>query len=201
MREMNLCNGCFYAGVADGFKPECDCVARSKYEADNETWRQEAEDVYRGNGKTPYQRHIERRKNRAKANQKAREAYLFAESKINKLSAYATNEEFWRLEKKCRNMDKKAKRNEQVTILLSLPTKIEIKKTKGGSISKIKRWMESTPTIATECKEAIKTLELAKSSGGEVVASFRDKAELYVTIGFYSKKELNSFKRKYEKAS
>lgn len=194
MKDVNVCNGCFYAGVKNGCKPECICELRSKYEEEYE--EQKTEDVSLGNRKTSYQRHIERRRNKAKANQKARDAFKFAEARANKLSGNATYEEWKREEKKCKNMDKKAKRNKQVTIILSLPATIG--RTQSGSISKLESWMSSTPAIANECKEAIETLELARKAGGEAVASFREGLELHVTIGFYCKKELENFKRKYE---
>lgn len=217
MKEMNLCNGCFYAGTTDGFKPECVCKAQSEYvEAREEAIEEQLfhqskyievqeEDKEKNvfyKPKTSYQRHIERRRNRRKANTKAIEARVKVEGKYKKLPANAKWEDILRIDKKCKKVEKKAKRNKQITITLFIPETIgKMKDGSGGSIAKLKSWMKRTPAIATECQEAIKTLELAKNCDGEIVAAFRREQELHLTIGFYSKKALSNFKRKCEKAS
>lgn len=227
MKEMNLCNGCFYAGAADGFKPECNCQNRIRYEEMEEKQEKVTADAwdtiypmydtFSETVKTGQQRQ-ERRISRRKANKKANQMLPIVEAKYRNLSSYATKSEYNRLENKCRNAEKKATRNEQVTVTISFPTSIE--KVQGRGISNLKKlfsaWADNpekmagsetkiAPKIATEieteCEKAMEMLETAKRYNGEVVALYKEQNKICMTMGFYTKKDLAEFKRKMEKAS
>jgi len=208
MKEMNLCNGCFYAGVADGFRPECNC--RARYEEIEEQEETMAVGEFLKTAKTDYQRHserLERRISRKRANKKASTAVMAVEAKYQKLSGNATNSEEERLGKKCKNAVKKAKRNKQATVIITFPTSIEkisIRRFPGQCIEKLERFFSDVacnPEIATECEEAIEILKIAKLYDGDVVAVHKEKNEICMTIGFYNKEDLSNFKRKTGKAS
>ncbi len=217
MKEMNLCNGCFYAGTENGFKPECNCKCREKYEEVEK--QQEGTRTKCSNAvKTDSQRRLERRINRKKSNKRASNAIVFANAKCKRLMDTANNSIAKRQEKRYKNTVKKAKRNKQVTVAISLP--VSIARVKGRCIYKLEtlfsNWKENPETavvegtklppkmvkkMKAECKEALNMLEVARSFNGEVVSLHKKENEIHMTMGFYTKKDLSNFKRKMDIAS
>lgn len=225
MKEMNLCSGCFYAGAVDGFKPECNCQNRTRYEEEEDEQETITEGVA-SNVKTNQKRQ-KRRISKRKANKKANQMLPIVEAKCRKLPDYANKLEHDRLENKCKNAEKKAKRNKQVTVTISFPTSIE-KKVQGKGISKLESlfsdWADKPEKVAErateiesgvatkiapkvakeivkECNNTIEMLETARMCNGEVVALYKEQNKIFMTMGFYTKKDLSNFKRKTEKAS
>lgn len=149
---------------------------------------------------------IKRRKNKALEKKRANKTMALVESKFNKahtkwLEGFITYEEFLATVKKRANIQKKAIRNNQITIQITFPTTDIVKIKTGNSISHLIQFLyyvrrsTKSPAIDIACEQAISKLEFAEFCDADIVSTFMEKNVLNVTIGFYNKVNLSKFKK------
>lgn len=217
MQNANCCNGCFYAGVVNGYKPDCNCMKAAEAKArDNKSantdmlnswneWDQYIFDKESDFVSTKDRsKAVRRRINRAKARKNAVKVLPIVKSKANKIPAKrSTGDLHFIADKKCDTAKKVAKRRYQLNITISFPDIPE--KNYGGRLWHMINHFNSWQYTATRkgnndmelaCKNAISTLETAKSCGGELSSLHRDGNVLHVRIGFRDKISMLNFKQR-----
>lgn len=224
MQNTNCCEGCFYAGVIDGYKPKCNCrkIAEVKaaqaekvantnsddfwYQYDEyDLWSQYTEEYEVSDFVATKDRSksVRRRINRAKANKKAVGILPIVEAKVNKIPVKgSTDDAYFIADKKCGTTKRAAKHRYQLNIAISFPD-IPVKKygrRLWHMIDLFKTWQHTaTYTGNTEmviaCKNAIATLDTAMECGGELSSLHREGNVLHVRVGFLDKISMLNFKK------
>lgn len=205
------CTGCFFAGVKDGYRPECNCKRKEEIiELEQEakeltvsddidiSFPEEDDDLAisfptKDRSVANYRRRNKRRV--AKNNLKILPIVC---AKSNRLSAKAFDDEVSAINKKLSSAYGNAKFRHQTTLSLVFP---EIPKRTYGRhvhhiVSTFYSWMQyaETQALVDACKKAIEQLERAENYGGEVIALHREDDTLHVTVGFRDKVSLSNFK-------
>lgn len=206
------CTGCFFAGVTDGYRPECNNCKRkeeiieleqeakglSVYDDIDISFPEEDDDV---DISFPT-------KDRSAANHRRRHKSIMAKknlkilpivcAKSNRLSDKAFDEEVSAMNKKLASVYDSAKFRHHSTLAFVFP---EIpKRTYGRHVQNIVStfygWMKyaKSKDMILACEKAIQQLERVVNYDGEVIGLHREEDTLYVTVGFRDKVSLSNFK-------
>lgn len=212
MQNVSYCEGCFYAGVQGGYRPECNC---KKKEAIQELMNEETgmRLVFESFDITTQRvsisskdraTSIQRRRNKAKKIRRNVKTLPIVNSKLDKLPTNAFDEEFVVVSKKLDNVTGITKFRYRTTLILCFP---EITEKHYGKhihhlISLFRRWQstayaDKNAKMAHACEDAITTLAMVSSYGGEASALHREGNALHITVGFMDKTSLSNFKRRF----
>lgn len=215
MQNVSYCEGCFYAGVRDGYQPECNCKRK---EAIQEIMNEEAgmqpvfepfdtntkrKDSLVSISSKDRATSIQRRRNKAKEIRRNINTLPIVNSKLDKLPADAFDEEFVVVSRKLDNVTRITKFRYHTTLILCFP---EITEKHYGKhihhlISLFRRWQstayaDKNAKMAHACEDAITTLAMVSSYDGEASSLHREGNALHVTVGFKDKTSLSNFKRR-----
>ncbi len=216
------CTGCFFAGVKDGYRPECNCkrkeeIIELEQEAkglsvydDIDISFPEEEDNFSIKDRSAANH---RRRHKSKVAKKNLKTLSIVCAKSNRLSDKAFDEEVSAINKKLSSAYNSAKFRHQTTLSLVFP---EIPKRTYGRhvqhiISTFRSWIAYTEEeclrasvddsrkkrlkdLANTCEKAIQQLEKVASYDGEVLGLHREENTLHVTVGFRDKVSLSNFK-------
>lgn len=217
MQNANCCEGCFYAGVVNGYKPDCNCMEAAETKArDNKSantdmvedywdkWNQYIFDEESDFTDTKDRsKAVRRRINKAKANKKAVRVLPIVNSKVAHVSTNDDDTEFEIRNKKYNNISKTAKRRYRMTITIPFPLihKRYYRVSLSELITLFNNWKDAAAfdgnnTMVLACKNAISTLETAKNCGGELSALHRERNVLHAKVGFWDKTSMLDFKSK-----
>lgn len=221
MQNVSCCEGCFYAGVPNGYRPECSCETREIIEAESQikeqdlcyNYTEETLSSFSSVSQTGKDRAtaIQRRANRAKAVKRTAKNLPIVESKLNKLPSNASGKDFSIADKKVANVAGIAKPRYQAALILPFP---EIPKSRYGKcsifrlIDRLKSWERDAESpdpekrndkLALACKKAIKMLNTATLYDGELCSLHREGNDLHIKLGFLNKTSLSNFERKLSK--
>lgn len=222
MQNTNCCEGCFYAGVIDGYKPECKCrkitevtVAQAEKVANtnsDDLWDQYAEEneVSVFVATKDRSKSVRRRINKSKANKRAVRLLPVVESNLAKVPVKPSAASAGNIAgKKCISLKRNAKRRYQSEVLIPFP-KIQGKNHYGSNFEHITNFFNVWKDAATSkcdkdkfdhemilaCENAIATLDTAKACGGELSSLHREGNVLHVKVGFLDKISMLNFKMK-----
>ncbi len=217
MQNANCCEGCFYAGVVNGYKPNCNCMEAAEIEVQAEkststdmvaSW--DHWDQYISYGEPDFTDSkdrsiaVRRRINRAKARKRAVEVLPIVKSKAKKIPAKrSTNDLSSIADKKCDTAKRTAKHRYQLNISISFP---DIPAKNYGSrlwhmINFFNAWQKNAEfhgnnAMVLACKNAVTTLKTAINCGGELSSLHREGNILHVRVGFLDKISMLNFKTK-----
>lgn len=213
MQNVSCCEGCFYAGVPNGYRPECSCETREIIEAESQikeqdlcyNYTEETLSFFSSVSQTGKDRvtAIQRRTNRAKAVKRTAKNLPIVESKLNKLPSNASSKDLSIADKKVLNVAGIAKPRYQVALILPFP---EIPKSRYGKcsifrlIDRLKSWkIDAAPDLVLACDKAMTILITATIYDGELCSLHREGNDLHIKLGFLDKTSLSSFERKLSK--
>ncbi len=204
------CTGCFFAGVKDGYRPECNCkrkeeIIELEQEAkglsvydDIDISFPEEDDNFSIKDRSAANH---RRRHKSKVAKKNLKTLSIVCAKSNRLSDKVFDEEVSAINKKLSSAYNSAKFRHQTTLSLVFPEIPE--RTYGRHVSHIvstfKSWIayakkKNLKDLADTCEEAIQQLEKVASYDGEVLGLHREENTLHVTVGFRDKVSLSNFK-------
>ena len=208
MQNVFSCEGCFFTGKKDGYRPECNCKIKEEFEHEanelpssfdcDSLYLEEAPSLEKDRYTS-----FRRRVNRAKSVRKRTQVLPIVQAKSDRLPANASDEQISFLNHKLSNTYESAKFRHQIKLSLSFP---EIPGNRYGRhnvhlISTFRRWernanFKGNSSLATACRNAVEVLELVSRYDGETIALHREETILHVTVGFRDKYSLSNFKEK-----
>lgn len=220
MQNVSCCEGCFYAGVPNGYRPECSCEVKEIIETKSQIEDEEQDLYFDYTEKTlsslfdkDRETPLYRRANKAKSVNRAVKALSIVESKYARLPQKPTDQEVSAATRKISNVAKIAKPRYQMSLLLSFP---KIPETHYDSrsifrlIARLESWKRNAESpdserkndeLALACKKAIKMLNTATLYDGVLCSLHREENDLHIKIGFLDKASLSNFERKLSKIS
>ena len=215
MQNTICCEGCFYAGAINGYKPECKCrkieevtaAQAEKVTNSDDFWDQYAEDdeVSDFVATKDRSKSVRRRINRAMSNRRAVRLLPVLESNLAKVPGKPSAEATENISgKKCASVKRNAKRRYLMNITIPFP-EFHGKKRYGRRLEHLTTLFTSWQHTATyvgntemklACENAIATLDTAKACGGELSSLHREGNVLHVRVGFLDKISMLNFKEK-----
>lgn len=216
MQNVNCCEGCFYNGVTDGYKPEC-CNCRKvaeymKAKVDTDSMDDvlehvdellpdtEQHDTYQDDKKT---RRMQRRIAAKKYAKKAPKTLAVVNAKYNRIPLTAISDAFDLVGKKVFNAEKNAAYSHRAPIIKLEFPEIPKESSFGQSINtlihRLSIWKnedDSSTEMKIACENAIKYLNTVSSYDSQVVGLHREDNVLYLTVGFRDKISLLDFLQK-----
>lgn len=224
----NYCVGCYFAGTVDGYQPECNCCKKDAaiiasiennevsvdmldYVDELSSGTKQYDTTHQNNKKA---RRMQRRIAAKKYAKTVHKNFAIATSKLKRLSANASSDDFDAAFKKLFNTDKKDVHSYQTSIDLAFP-EIPEKSSFGPNmdtlyiaISKWKDAKDVSRDMKLACDNAIRILEAAFRYDGQLVGLHCERCErdddskkrhdddvdvLHVKIGFSDKVSLLNF--------
>lgn len=210
MQNVNCCEGCFYAGVTNGYKPECKCARAAKYKETEESVPTELidellpdteqHDTYQDDKKT---RRMQRRIAAKKYAKKAPKTLAVVTAKYNRIPTTALLDSFDAAGKKVFHAEKNVAYSYRAPIIRLEFPEIPKKSSFGQSIytliNRLSVWKnddDSSTEMKIACENAIKYLNTVSSYDSQMVGLHREDNVLYLTVGFREKISLLDFLQK-----
>lgn len=213
MQNVNCCEGCFYAGVTNGYKPECNCARAAKYketeilvsmglidDIDDLLPDTKQHDTYQDDKKT---RRMQRRIAAKKHARKAPKTLAVVNAKYNRIPQTANLDAFDVAGKKIFNAEKNAAYIYRAPIIKlefpEIPKESSFGKSIDTLINRLSAWKnkdDSSTEMKIACENAIKYLNTVSSYDSQMVGLHREDNVLYLTVGFRDKISLLDFLQK-----
>ena len=215
MQNANCCAGCFYAGIVNGYKPDCNCMKAAEAKSrDNKStntgmvedywdvWNEyifcEESDFSESKDRS---KTVRNRINKAKARKKAVALLPVVTSKANKAVGFEENHI---QNKRLNNVAKTAKRRYRMAISIPFPTVSKSNNygnTHEDLCTSFITWQnnakkEKDYPMVLACKNAIANLETAILYGGELSSLHCEGSTLHLKVGFLDKNSMLNFKKK-----
>lgn len=213
MQNVNCCEGCFYAGVTNGYKPECNCARATKYKETEKSVPTELiddidellpdtnqHDTYQDDKKT---RRMQRRIAAKKYAKNAPKTLAVVNAKYNRIPSTALLDSFDAAGKKIFNAEKNAAHIYRAPIIKLEFPEIPKETLFGNSIYsllyRLSDWKtkdDSTTEMKIACETAIDYLNTASRYDAQVVGLHREGNILHLTLGFREKISMLDFLQK-----
>lgn len=217
MQNVNCCEGCFYAGVTNGYKPECNCARAARYKETEKSVPTELidnidellpdtnqHDTYQYDRKARQMpRRMQHRIAAKKHAKKAPKTLAVVNAKYNRIPTTATLDAFDAAGKKIFNAEKNAAYIYRAPIIKlefpKIPKESSFGKSIDTLINRLSTWKnkdDSSTEMKIACENAIKYLNTVSSYDSKVVGLHREANVLYLTVGFREKISLLDFLQK-----
>lgn len=220
MQNVSCCEGCFYAGKVDGYRPECNCKYKETIDDTMELASKESlmdaipfvsdltssplcDETTMPASQVKKATSRQRRINKAKCVKRNARTLPIVLSKLDNLPSGASHEDFLIADRKVVHVSKTVKFRYQMLLVFSFP---EIPEKQYGKtiyhlIDKLRCWqrdkdLNTDSNMVLACKNAVETLNTAITYGGELCSLHRKGNDMHITVGFLDKASLSNFKRK-----